>query len=341
MESFDVIIIGGGPAGLMCAETLGNSENKVLLLEKNPEIGPKVCAGGLTKKDMRILKLPQELVEHHFDRISLHVNNSSTEVRHDEDFIFTIDRKMLGQWHLSRIKRYRNIEVRTGAMVTEICKDYIVAQGKKIDYRFLVGADGSSSSVRRFLKIRTRKTGIGVQYVIPTDEYKELEIFFESRSFAAWYAWIFPHRGYVSVGCGCSPEELHPEVMMNNFMGWLERRDIDVSSGKLEGFVINNDYQGYRFGNLFLAGDAGGFASEMTGEGIYQALVTGEEIGRIILDPGHKPHRIDAILRTKRKHSLLMNILAKSGRFRTIMFYTGVLLFKVPFFRKAAIEHLG
>jgi flavin-dependent dehydrogenase len=32
MEKFDVIIVGAGPAGLKCAETLGNSSLRVLLL---------------------------------------------------------------------------------------------------------------------------------------------------------------------------------------------------------------------------------------------------------------------------------------------------------------------
>ena len=49
MESFDVVIIGAGPAGLKCAETLGNSNKKVLLLEKNSKIGPKPCGGLMTQ----------------------------------------------------------------------------------------------------------------------------------------------------------------------------------------------------------------------------------------------------------------------------------------------------
>jgi flavin-dependent dehydrogenase len=47
MEVFDVIIVGGGPAGLICAETLGKSDKRVLLLEKEANFGDKLCAGGL------------------------------------------------------------------------------------------------------------------------------------------------------------------------------------------------------------------------------------------------------------------------------------------------------
>ena len=46
---YDVVIIGAGPAGLKCAEQLRDSNLSVLLIEKNKIIGPKICAGGLTR----------------------------------------------------------------------------------------------------------------------------------------------------------------------------------------------------------------------------------------------------------------------------------------------------
>ena len=75
MKIVDVVIIGAGPGGLKCAETLGNSSLKVLLLEKNSEVGPKVCAGGLTGKGIEYLNIPSDLIEYKYNRVKLHVNN--------------------------------------------------------------------------------------------------------------------------------------------------------------------------------------------------------------------------------------------------------------------------
>ena len=49
-DKYDVIIVGAGPAGLSCAEVLAKGGKSVLVLEKNNEVGPKICAGGLTAR---------------------------------------------------------------------------------------------------------------------------------------------------------------------------------------------------------------------------------------------------------------------------------------------------
>jgi len=341
MESFDVIIIGAGPAGLKCAETLGNSKYKVLLLEKNSEIGPKVCAAGLTGKDIEYLNLPQNLIDFHYDKINIHINNSKFKVKNKDNFAYTIDRKNLGQWQLKKLKEFKNIEVRTKSRVTKIEKNFILANDKKISYKFLVGADGSSSIVKRYLGIKSKNVDIAIQYIIPTKKYKEFEVFFNSRLFSAWYAWIFPHKNYVSIGCGCNLEILPSKELTRNFNDWLKKNQIDISNAKYEAFMLDYDYQGYQFKNIFLVGDAGGFVSGLTGEGIYQALVSGEEIGKIILDKEYQSSKIESLLKIKKKHNKLMNILIKSGKFRTIIFYLGILLFKIPYFKKKAIDLLA
>lgn len=341
MEKFDVIIIGAGPAGLKCAETLGNSSLRVLLLEKNAEIGPKVCAGGLTGKDLAFLNLPDELIEFRYNQIKLHVNGLSTTIKTGNDFAFTIDRRELGQWQLQKLKQFSNIEVRTNARVFEILNDAVVVDEQPIGYSFLVGADGSNSFVKRFLGFPPRNRGIGIQYIIPTERYRDFEFFFRPKYFAAWYAWIFPHRRYVSIGCGAFRDVIAPADLKRNFQRWLSDRHIDVRNGRYESFPMDSGYEGIRFGNIYLAGDAAGLLSSFTGEGIYQALVSGEEVAKMILNTDFEPVKIPEVLETKQKHDRLIQMMIDAGNARSLIFSVGALLFKIPRFANKAIEAFG
>lgn len=341
MQSFDVIIIGAGPAGLQCAEALGNTHLSVLLLEKNEVIGPKICAGGLTGKDIAYLNLPEELLEFGFNRVRLHVNNLASTIKSEENFAFTIDRERFGQWQFNKLKTFPNIEVRTHARVSEITRESVTANKERIGYRYLVGADGSNSIVKQFLGIRSGKRNIGLQYIIPTDKYTEFEIFFQPKYFSAWYAWIFPHRGYVSIGCGADLEHLSLQKLKKNFHRWLKERCINVAGGKFEAFPMDADYHELQFGNVFLAGDAAGLLSYFTGEGIYQALISGETAAKLILNPNHISGKMTAVLHKHTRHHQLMEMLLRAGIFKSLLFTAGLFLFKIPTYEKKAIAFFG
>ena len=341
MEEFEVIIIGAGPAGLKCAEILGASGRSVLVLEKNKVVGPKVCAGGLTKKTFEYLNLPDSLIEFRSASVWLHLENKKIRLTEKDDFIYTVDREKVGQWQAAKLRAYPNVRVETGAFVSEIGADYVQVGERKIAYRFLVGADGSSSVVRKYLGLSAKGIGVGLQYLIPNNNFQDLELFFRSEFFGPWYAWIFPHREYVSVGCGADPKYLPTKNLVANFQAWLEEKKIDVSGNRLEAAAINTDYRGHRFGNIFLAGDAAGLASGLTGEGIYQALVSGEEVARTIIDPKFTAPKIQEVLRDQKKHQRALWLLIRAGRFQPVVFWVGRLLLKNRHFREKIIKDFG
>lgn len=320
-ESFDVVIIGAGPAGLAAAAVLAGSDKKVLMLEQKEIIGPKICAGGLTRKDLDHIKIPERLLDRRFKELDFHSPRAVTTARYDHDMISTIDRKKFADWQLEKLANRGNVEIRTGSKAMTIDKEKVTLDdASSVKYEYLIGADGSFSAVRRFLKIETEDTAIAIQYIIPTDAYKKLEFFFDSKLFGAWYAWIFPHDGYASIGCMCDPRDLSAKALQQNFDTWLRRNDIDVSNGKFEGYAINYDYRGFKFGKVFLAGDAAGLASGFTGEGIYQAIVSGEDAAKSILDGNYEAVGIKGLLETKRAQNRLMKNLIKAGVLRNLCF---------------------
>ena len=316
-KQFDVIIVGGGPAGLECARELSKSSLRVLLLEKEEGFGDKLCAGGLTTKDMDVLPLPDHIIEQKILRTSIHSRHRDAGTVTKVPALFTVDRRVLGAYQRSLLDG-TDVEVRTNSQVIEIRDSSVVLKdGTEYGFSYLVGAEGYNSLVRRHLGLKVQKKLIGFQYTIPVKhEYPALEINMDARRFSVWYAWIFPHGDRIAVGCCCDPQRVDPQKIKAGFHDWLNERKIDPGDARLESYPISYDYRGVKFGDIFLVGEAAGLASGLTGEGVYQSLVSGQEVAKMIMDPLHKSIELEQVLKYNRILERVMAVFRWAGPLR-------------------------
>jgi geranylgeranyl reductase len=343
-KHFEVIVVGAGPGGLNCAKILGDHGKKVLLLEANPEVGPKVCAAGLTLKSKRYLNPPGELLEHQFHDITIHSPWCSATISFNDPHFFAINRTQLGQWQLSQLNR-TVVDVQTSARVTNINDTSITINHQdQVTFDYLVGADGANSIVRKYLGLKNDMVGAAIQYLLPLNaerKHQRNELFFNSALFHCWYAWIFPHKEHLSIGYGYAPSHCNPIKMKANFNDWLQKMNIDVSQATYEAFIINSGYHGYKFGNMYLCGDAAGLASGFTGEGIYQALVSAEDVAHSILDQNYQPKFIPEVLKQQHLHFRIIQALHFAGPLRNAIFNAVIFASKIPFIGKTVIRTLA
>ena len=291
-DFYDVIIVGAGPGGLACAKELGLKDLKVLVLEKNKIIGPKVCAGCFRGIDF----------------VSLGLDESYMGCLKNDKNACTVDRRVLGEYQLSLLDGFDNVFVKSGVKVLDIFNDKIVVDGfGEVGFKYLVGADGSLSVVRKYLGLNTKRFLVTLQYVFPIgdssrdslkfkkrfDKFKSIYMEYPKFLFP-WYVWICPFKDCVRVGCGCARG--HVADLKKKFDKWLRKNKIDVKGVEVESFIINCDFQGYRFGDVFLVGDAAGLASYITGEGIHQALISGTEVAKMILDKNYKSFLLEQLI---------------------------------------------
>ena len=284
----ETVIIGAGPGGLACARALARQGRDVLVVERKERIGPKVCAGGITYGGL-VSRVDNTLVEQSFCRQYLQTTYQRCFIEEDQPIIATVNREKLGL-AMAAQAREKGAVIRTGLNVRKIDGRSITLYNKKtqttetVSCKYLVGADGSTSLVRRHLGLTSTKLGVGINYMLPGRESK-MEWHLHNKLFANGYAWIFPHKDTVSVGAYAPKASMQPAALKQAFMGWAENQGYDLTTHKAKAEYINFDYQGWNFGDTFLAGDAAGLASGLTGEGIYPAIVSGEEIAAPILDP--------------------------------------------------------
>ncbi|MFH0798025.1 MAG: NAD(P)/FAD-dependent oxidoreductase [Candidatus Woesearchaeota archaeon] len=306
MEKFDAIIVGAGPGGLKCAEILAKNGKSVLVLEKNETIGKKICAAGVTLKAMRY-GIPEELFERTFNKFRFYNKDRYVEVEDEKPIVATLSREELGKWQMKEAKK-GGAEVRMSSKVTSINEDSVVVGGENIKFTNLVGADGVGSAVRKHLNLRTEKMHLAMHYLVEND-FDNLEIHFDPNISKASYAWIFPHKGYASVGCGFSQKMNDVVKVKERFQQWCGKWNIDCRDSKFESMPILYDYQGYNFGNKFLVGEAAGLAYGLTGEGIYSALASADDAANLILDNCYIPKYIPGILRKKSIQEKVVRVL--------------------------------
>ncbi len=298
------MIVGAGPAGLAAARELAENERMVAVFERNAVVGSKVCAGGLTGKDYSLV--PEKIWEKPFNEVKLHSRWGENVVRSEKPIAITVDRKNLGRFQCKQAEE-AGAEVFVESEVKKIGGECIeLAGGENVEFDRLIGADGSGSLVRRSLGIPIERIGQTIQYRVE-GKFDFLELFFDYRRFGPWYAWVFPHKNHAFIGTGCDPAFVKMQGLRKNFDEWLnEKFGANLKEAVAESAPINYDCRGFEFGKSFLAGDAAGLTSGLTGEGIYSAMVSGEEVAKKIVNPSYACPRINALLKTKKKHERLL-----------------------------------
>ena len=302
----DVVIIGAGPGGLSAAIELSKSDKRVVLIEKNDKIGPKVCAGGLTTK-VAELDYDLEIADKLFSKITLVSQTGSRKIESKKPFVGTINRTKLADIMLQKLKGKTNVEIIKGKPAKIIDNKTVSVGGEIINFKYLIGADGSNSLVRKYFNVEKKKMLSAMQYWIADPNF-DFELIFNKESFGLGYAWVFPHKDRTSIGCGTDISEAAKIDLKSNFHRWLKSKKINIKNARFENYVINYDYRGHEFGNFFLVGDAAGFASGLTGEGMYFAMVSGQEVAKKILDPNYRCDEIKHILKLKRSQERFLKI---------------------------------
>ena len=285
MNDFDVIVVGGGPAGSTCAWKLREAGLDVLVLDRESFPRTKLCAGWVTPEAMTDLELDPADYPHGiitFDRLQLHWKAFTGRPRSRQHSIrrFEFDAFLLKRSGASLLRhRVRDIRPEGSAYVID----------GQFRCKYLVGAGGTACPVYKTLFHDLNPRANALQ----TATYEhEFAYEWESADCHLWffddglpgYAWYVPKAGgYVNVGLGGMADLLKQRgVGIKEYWSRFTARLDEL------GLVRYDDYQprGYsyylrgnvdavRAGNAFLVGDAIGLATHDLCEGIGPAIRSG------------------------------------------------------------------
>ncbi len=295
-NAYDVVIIGGGPAGSTAGYLLSKVGLKVIIVDKARFPRQKLCAGVLTQKTMRLINsLFHETIDSlrkkgiiNFESSYYEVfirNRCIAKIHHKSMPFYYVDRSVYDNFFLQKAKE-EGTEILEGtiAVSTDYRKNEIVtSSGKTLRSKYIIGADGVYSRVRRELFFKKRPSdfwqrGLATAYELFV-ERKKVRNAPESYSincygFVKWgYAWVFPNKDRIIIGLGGL--NLKNKKMLSSFhkflssLGLSDNSKIRVYKGHAVpyGNFLKNPVRE----STFLVGDAAGFADPLLGEGIYYA----------------------------------------------------------------------
>jgi geranylgeranyl reductase family protein len=301
----DVLIVGAGPSGSIAATTLANQGHSVVVIDKAIFPRHKTCASWINA--LAFSRFPylepalDSLVDCPFHGIRFYNESISRHGSYNE-------RKPSG--YLTLRSKFdhglANIAVASGAILyqgvraTHIEEDKTGIQarldnGATIRARFLFGADGSNSQIGRWSGLR--KSWRADEYVLCANEdipYRaaDIERFYGSRfplivslrfNGLDGYGWVFPKREYICVGiggrirAGSDIREIMRTFVDQSRKAKLVPQDLKISdpSYALDPAGAVHRMPTLTKGRTVLIGDAAGFVSGSTGEGIYPGMVSG------------------------------------------------------------------
>jgi digeranylgeranylglycerophospholipid reductase len=307
--SYDVIVVGAGPAGSTSALYAAKSGASVLLLDKKREIGsPIQCAGFLPDaSEVQALlpdaRLPDTLKSYPDSCVLQRIDTQrivppNCNVKEFAVRGTVLDRRRYDQF-LAEQAAKAGAELMIKTRVTKIEGTTIETSGifgkHKIKAKVIIGADGPNSLVAKSkglaLKPESRETSVAFEYQVRNVDIdpSALEMYFGKDLVPGGYAWIFPEgkdRANVGIGIrsGMAEKKISAKEYLHRFM-----RDHPLAGPKLKNGIIMNVIAGIipvngapertATENALIVGDAAGQIFATNGGGIPPAMIAGKVAG--------------------------------------------------------------
>ncbi len=223
-SDYDVIVIGGGPAGSTFARSMAQNGMDVLVIDKRKEIGvPVRCGEGLGSREIvaQDIEIPKRAISTDIYGARVVAPNGREIVWKEEGLTtgWVLERKVFDKW-LCELAIDKGAEVRTYVRATDLIQENGKITGVKVakwgkdeeEIRapLIVSAEGMEAKIAKKAGFDTvhRLYDVDTCYQYEMKPYNHqnlIELYFGNRIAPRGYVWIFPksdRRANVGIGIG-------------------------------------------------------------------------------------------------------------------------------------------
>ncbi|ABX12527.1 NAD(P)/FAD-dependent oxidoreductase [Nitrosopumilus maritimus] len=301
-DIYDLVVVGGGPAGSSAAYTASKNGLKVILIEKEESIAESVRTSGVTWiQNIEEFGIPEDCYNP-VKNFEFYSPNNKVSIGDTVARSAVLDVRKTYRWLASQAEA-QGTEIVVNTTVKDVIKDEsgkiigvkAIQNEKEIEFfgKVVIDASGFQSTVAKsmgFVK-QWERFGAGAEYEAKVEHVKADTwwLMVGEKYSPAGYAWIFPlgdNIARIGVGIGKPDSPVDPTARLKEL---IENKEGPIANlGKIEPIefhygLIPNDGLSRKtvYDNLILVGDSAGQANPLVLEGIRYAIKFGRIAGDV------------------------------------------------------------
>ena len=333
MKNFDVAIIGSGPSGASTAFYLGKKGISTVIIEKETLPRYKTCGGGFVFRGRKNMPFEiDDVIEREFFKVDSYFNNTKMHYQSlkEKPIITMIMRDAFDQLIVEKAKEFGVALLENHKLNAIEFKNKLAilktSQGN-ISANFVIAADGVLSTTAKMAgwKEDTRKLIPALEYEVEVSEkdFNRLSkhVRFDIDAVPFGYGWSFPKKNHLSLGVLTTKKgKINLKEYYKKYLQTLGITDIIKEDAHGFQIPIAPRTDGFVKQNVFLIGDAAGFAEPITAEGISNAILSGKYVAEAIIESNLTKEIAEKIYIEKLNIKLLPEL--KSGVMLSKFFYS-------------------
>ena len=300
-NKYDVVVVGGGPAGSMAAWEAAKGGVSVCMLEKDRDIGyPVRCGEAAGESGLRqFVEIENSWIAEKITSVKLvSPNLTSVDIDFAAETGYILNRRIF-DYDLSRYAANAGAEVYTKAYVKNVLANNGEVNGVVLDYlgeekqiqaKIVIGADGLTSRVGRWAGLKTlvrmKDMESAVQYSVANVDIEpnKMIMYVGMNHAPGGYIWVFPKgKKFANIGIGISGKYSKHKSAQKYLDEFMEREypDAAILTTMCGGVPCAKPMEKPVADGIMLVGDAAHQINPMTGGGIVAGMKGGWIAGQV------------------------------------------------------------